>query len=176
MNTEEFTVDFVQADDSTPTYTAEITVENELIHIGTTALNADTEGKEFNSAKEITITDTVSYEGLIPNQQYTMHATLMDKETGEPVLNEDGTPVEGFKKFTPEEANGTVNVKMTLDAKMISRTNAEALIPVETSSEIIKNVPQASAALSLFKQLPNMSAKQKTLPVTSTLPTAYFFW
>lgn len=119
LNTEEFTVDFVQADDSTPTYTAEITVENELIHIGTTALNADTEGKEFNSAKEITITDTVSYEGLIPNQQYTMHATLMDKETGEPVLNEDGTPVEGFKKFTPEEANGTVNVKMTLDASQL---------------------------------------------------------
>ena len=63
---------------------------------------------------------------------------------------------------------------MTLDAKIISRSNAEALIPVETSSEIIKNVPQASAALSLFKQLPNMSAKQKTLPIASTLPTAYF--
>lgn len=63
---------------------------------------------------------------------------------------------------------------MTLDAKMISRTNAEALIPIETSTEIIKNIPHASAALSLFKQLPNMSAKQKTLPITSTLPTAYF--
>ena len=63
---------------------------------------------------------------------------------------------------------------MTLDAKIISRTNAEALIPVETSSEIIKEVPKASAALQLFKQLPNMSAKQKTLPIASTLPTAYF--
>ena len=63
---------------------------------------------------------------------------------------------------------------MTLDAKIITRSNAEALIPVETSTEIIKNVPQASAALSLFKQLPNMSAKQKTLPIASTLPTAYF--
>ena len=63
---------------------------------------------------------------------------------------------------------------MTLDAKMISRTHAEALIPVETSTEIIKNVSHSSAALSLFKQLPNMSAKQKTLPIASTLPTAYF--
>ena len=63
---------------------------------------------------------------------------------------------------------------MTLDAKMISRTNAEALIPIETSTEIIKNIPHASAALSLFKQLPNMCAKQKTLPIASTLPTAYF--
>lgn len=63
---------------------------------------------------------------------------------------------------------------MTTDAKIISRTNAEALIPVETSSEIIKEVPKSSAALQLFKQLPNMSAKQKTLPIASTLPTAYF--
>lgn len=63
---------------------------------------------------------------------------------------------------------------MTLDAKIISRTNAESLIPVETSSEIIKEVPKSSAALQLFKQLPNMSSKQKTLPIASTLPTAYF--
>ena len=54
---------------------------------------------------------------------------------------------------------------MTTDAKIITRTNAEALIPIETSSEIIKEVPKASAALQLFKQLPNMSAKQKTLPI-----------
>lgn len=63
---------------------------------------------------------------------------------------------------------------MTSDAKIIARTNAEALIPVETSTEIIKEVPKSSAALQLFKQLPNMSAKQKTLPIASTLPTAYF--
>lgn len=63
---------------------------------------------------------------------------------------------------------------MVQDAKIITRTNAEALIPNETSSEIIKNIPKSSAALSLFKQLPAMSAKQKTLPIASTLPTAYF--
>lgn len=63
---------------------------------------------------------------------------------------------------------------MTLDAKIITRSNAEALIPLETSSEIIKEVPKTSAALQLFKQLPNMSSKQKTLPIASTLPTAYF--
>ena len=63
---------------------------------------------------------------------------------------------------------------MTLDAKIITRSSAEALIPTEISTEIIKEVPKTSAALSLFKQLPNMSAKQKTLPVASTLPSAYF--
>ena len=63
---------------------------------------------------------------------------------------------------------------MTTDAKVITRSNAEALIPVEISREIIKDVPKTSAVLQLFKQLPNMSAKQKTLPIASTLPTAYF--
>lgn len=63
---------------------------------------------------------------------------------------------------------------MTTDQTYISRANAESLIPVEISNEIIKNVPGSSAALSLFKQLPNMSASQRTLPISSALPSAYF--
>ncbi len=63
---------------------------------------------------------------------------------------------------------------MTSDAKIITRSNVEVMIPEETSSEIIKNVPGSSAALQLFKQLPNMSSKQKTLPIASALPSAYF--
>lgn len=63
---------------------------------------------------------------------------------------------------------------MTQDALYISRTNADALIPVDVANEIIQNVPSSSAALRLFKQLPNMSAKQQTLPIAASLPSAYF--
>lgn len=63
---------------------------------------------------------------------------------------------------------------MALDAKVISRTNAEALIPVEYSREILQNIPQRSKLLPLMRRLPNMSAKQRNLPVLSALPTAYF--
>lgn len=63
---------------------------------------------------------------------------------------------------------------MTLDVNIITREDANALIPVETAQEIIKNIPQKSKLLPLMKRLPNMSAKQKTLPVMSALPTAYF--
>ena len=45
----------------------------------------------------------------------------------------------------------------------ISRTNANALIPVETSSEILKELPTSSKLLPLMKRLPNMTAKQKTV-------------
>ena len=57
---------------------------------------------------------------------------------------------------------------------IITRTDAEALIPVEESKEIITAVRQSSAALSLMRKLPNMTAKQRTLPVLSSLPVAGF--
>ena len=57
---------------------------------------------------------------------------------------------------------------------IISRTDAEALIPTEVSNEIIQNVPQQSAVMSLARKLPNMSRKQKTLPILAALMTAYF--
>jgi HK97 family phage major capsid protein len=63
---------------------------------------------------------------------------------------------------------------MTQDALYISRNNADALIPCEVSNEIIQNMPSSSAALKMFKQLPNMSAKQQTLPIAASLPNAYF--
>ena len=63
---------------------------------------------------------------------------------------------------------------MALDAKMISRTDADALIPVEYSREIIQNIPQRSRLLPLMRRLPNMSSKQYKIPVLSALPVAQF--
>lgn len=57
---------------------------------------------------------------------------------------------------------------------IISRSNAEALIPVEYSNEIIKSVSRESAALSLMKRLPNMTRKQRNIPVLQSLPVAGF--
>lgn len=57
---------------------------------------------------------------------------------------------------------------------IITRSDAEALIPVEESNEIIAGVRHGSAALSLMRKLPNMTAKQRKLPVLSALPVAGF--
>ena len=56
----------------------------------------------------------------------------------------------------------------------INRTDAGALIPEEVAREIIQGVPEASTVMSLATKAPNMSRKQKRIPVLSTLPTAYF--
>lgn len=56
----------------------------------------------------------------------------------------------------------------------IERSDAEALIPVQTASEIIKATTQQSAALSLMRKLPNMTAKQQKLPILAALAQAGF--
>lgn len=56
---------------------------------------------------------------------------------------------------------------------VISRTDADALIPDEVSNDIITALPQQSAALQLFRNK-NMGKKQTKMPVKSALPTAYF--
>jgi HK97 family phage major capsid protein len=53
-------------------------------------------------------------------------------------------------------------------------TDASPLIPEDVSKEIIQGVPQYSAIMSLARKAPNMSRKQRRVPVLSTLPTAYF--
>lgn len=57
---------------------------------------------------------------------------------------------------------------------IITRQNADALIPVTYSREIMQAVTQGSAALSLMRKLPNMTAKQHRIPVLSQLAVAGF--
>lgn len=57
---------------------------------------------------------------------------------------------------------------------IISRTDAEALIPEDVSREIIQSVPQQSAVMQVSRRLPDMPRNQRRMPVVSALPTAYF--
>ena len=80
--------------------------------IGTTLVG--TNGHELQISKSAVATDTVNYTDLIPGQKYTMTGTLMDKKTGKPVMN-NGKPVTASTTFTPQKANGSVNVVFHLD-------------------------------------------------------------
>ena len=65
-------------------------------------------------SNSVTAVDKVMYQGLKPGQTYTMRGTLMDKNTGKPVMN-NGKPVTVEQKFTPKTANGEVDIKFTLN-------------------------------------------------------------
>ena len=72
---------------------------------------------------EITIVDVVEYTGLTPGETYTVSGVLMDKATGEPLLvGEEQTQVTSEVEFTPEAAEGTVELTYTLDASALGGT------------------------------------------------------
>ena len=107
------------ADINDENQTVEIT-EPEKPTLGTTATvdgqhTADPTG-------EITIVDVVEYTGLTPDGTYTISGVLMDKATGEPLLL-DGAIVTAEVEFTPESADGTVELTYTLDASLFAGTS-----------------------------------------------------
>jgi HK97 family phage major capsid protein len=67
-----------------------------------------------------------------------------------------------------------LNIQMFAYDNKIDRSGAEALIPEDASKEIIQGIPQYSAVMQLATKAPNMSRKQRRVPVLSSLPTAYF--
>ena len=90
------------------------TLTNDKIEIGTTAVDKETDSHLSKADEKVTIIDTVEYEGLKKGQEYQVVGTLMDKETGEPVLI-DGHPVTSEKTFKAKKSSGTVEVTFTFN-------------------------------------------------------------
>lgn len=83
---------------------------------------ATVNGKKEAVAKgDITIKDAVEYKHLVPNTEYIIKGTLMDKATGKPFMVK-GKEVTSTVKFTPDKANGTVEVEFTFDASSIKKS------------------------------------------------------
>lgn len=95
------------------------TLTDDLIEIGTTALDKETGTHMSKPEKEVTLADTVEYSGLKKGQSYKLVGTLMDAETGE-AIQIDGKPVTSEKTFTAKKSSGTVEVSFTFDASSLS--------------------------------------------------------
>ena len=104
---------------------ADINDENQTVEITepekpTLVTTATVDGQHTaDSTGEITIVDVVEFTGLIPGETYTVSGVLMDKATGEPLLV-DGAEVTAEVEFTPESADGTVELTYTLDASALA--------------------------------------------------------
>lgn len=92
---------------------ASVCFHNVPIEIGT---KATVEGeKEVDPLDKVTLTDTVSYTGLVPGKEYRATGVLMDKETGEKLLV-DSKEITAETVFVPETKNGSVDVTFIFDA------------------------------------------------------------
>ena len=87
--------------------------------------------KEVIAKGEISIKDTVEYKHLVPNTEYVIKGTLMDKSTGKPFMVK-GKEVTSTVKFTPDKANGKVEVTFTFDGSAIKKDTE--LVVFETLS------------------------------------------
>ena len=81
--------------------------------IQTTARDNVTEDHVSNATDSITIVDTVAYTGLKKGDTYTVTGTLMDAETGEAALDDDGNAITASKEFTAPSADGNIDITFT---------------------------------------------------------------
>lgn len=82
---------------------------------------ATVNGKKETVAKgEITIKDTVEYKHLVPNTEYVIKGTLMDKSTGKPFVAK-GKEITSTVKFVPDKTDGKVEVTFTFDGSAIKK-------------------------------------------------------
>lgn len=92
---------------------ASVSFHNKPVEVGT---KATVEGeKEIDPLDKVTLTDTVSYIGLVPGKEYKVVGVLMDKLTGEKLLV-NGQEIIAETTFIAEAKNGSVDVTFVFDA------------------------------------------------------------
>lgn len=77
--------------------------------------------KEVIAKGEITIKDTVEYKHLVPNTEYVIKGTLMDKSTCKPFMVK-GKEITSTVKFVPDKTDGKVEVTFTFDGSAIKKS------------------------------------------------------
>ena len=98
---------------------ADINDEAQTIYvpaIATEALDEVTGIHLSNAGDDVKVKDTVTYKNLIPGLTYRVAGTVMDKNSKKPLQN-DGRDITAEAVFTPETADGTVDVEFTFSAK-----------------------------------------------------------
>ncbi len=144
-------------------------ITNKPVRIGTTALSALTNAHQAFAVDKSQITDTVTYEGLTPDKEYTLEGVLMDKATGKELLI-NGEKVTAVKTFTPIADNGETTVTFTLDASALSGKSVVVFETLKYNNETMvehKNIEDAGQTVTFIK--PNLVTsaidKETTLQV-----------
>lgn len=125
---------FIQAEEAADTVVFELLVKDDVVvaahadledegqkttivpsEIGTTATDKTDGDHSLLPSQDAVIVDTVEYTNLIPGKEYEVQGVLMDKSTEKPLMVND-KQVMSTVKFTPNEANGTVELEFAFDS------------------------------------------------------------
>lgn len=80
-------------------------------------------------AEDITLIDVVSYENLTVGNEYTVSGILMNKETGEPALDDNGNTITSKTTFTAASEDGSVELTFTFSGVSLA---GESVVAFET--------------------------------------------
>mgnify|MGYP000312051095 CR=1 FL=1 len=95
--------------------------EDQTIHVpaaGTTASDKNTGTHHAYAGEYVELTDTIEYRNLLPGETYTLHGTVVEKET-EQRLSE-----EKQQEFIPEKADGSIEIAFEINGTDLSGKTA----------------------------------------------------
>ena len=100
--------------------------------IGTTLTDKSDGDHVILPSQTITLTDHVTYTGLIVGKEYTLTGYLMNKDTGERLMIND-REISATTTFTPNDTNGSVVIDFTFDASGLE--NGQEVVAFEYLSK-----------------------------------------
>ena len=77
----------------------------------------------------VVLVDRVYYDHIVPNKEYTLKGTIMIKETGKALKDNENNDIIVTKTFTPESSEGYVDIEFTVDT---TKLKGKTLIAFET--------------------------------------------
>ncbi len=87
-----------------------------FVSISTTAVGVISGLHEEQATTKTGIVDSVTYRGLVPGREYRIEGALMDRATGDPLTNPDGSPIEAGRTFVAESCSGVATLPFVFDA------------------------------------------------------------
>ena len=109
-------------DERTVATHADITDANQTIHVPSigTELTGPDGGHSVVIGGTVTLTDTVTYSNLVSGASYTLRGTLVDKASGELLVDGDGTAITAETTFVPDTSDGTADVTFEVPGELVS--------------------------------------------------------
>jgi hypothetical protein len=151
--------------------------EGQSIHfadIHTTAVDGDDGDKNVVADEKAKVIDTVAYENLVLGKEYVLEGKLVDKATGEALKDATGKEIVASAKFTPEKADGAVDVTFEFDGSKLAGKTAVAFETLSRDGvEIAVHADVADEAQTVELVAPENDTPGKGYPKTGgSVPVA----
>lgn len=105
--------------------------------IKTEAVDIETNDTTGTVEKQATVKDTVFYKNLVVGREYVLKGTLMNQDTGAPIVNEDGTLVTAEATFVATTESSDVN-KVTKHDEKDNSVSGEYVLTFTVDSTQLK--------------------------------------